>query len=218
MALQELADLAISKTPSPLSLSKLRQILNTYGPNLHINQRSSIGSTFLVDVLRARHVKENVILNCVKELVLVYNASLFVSALVDNKKKSSSSRSSSSNSGRDGNELPPLVIAAARGMSSIVKFMLSTVSSNSINIDNDNQQQQQQLQQQHQHLALSKERLLQMKGTSRFRLFKNAKKSIHGTFTPLEFVLQMKEAEILHGASKGELKSLNECIKLLSPS
>ena len=53
------------------------------------------------------------------------------------------------------------------------------------------------------------------KGTSRFRLFTKPRKSVNGTFSPLEFALKMKNAEMQHGATSQELKSLNKCIELL---
>lgn len=235
MALQEVADLAISKSPHPLSLSKLRSILKTYGPNLHINQRSAIGGTFLVDVLRARYVKEKAILSCVKELVEVYNASLYTPAMEGmsfqstrrrQKKQgeineagisesSSSSKSSSKsmhtsisnageniNAGTCNNTLPPLIIAAARGMPSIVKYLLSK--------SKDLQESR------HNHDGMKK--MIEMRGSSRFRLFTNPKKSISGkSWTALEFARNMKDAEMLHGAKDdGDLNTLNACIKLLS--
>jgi hypothetical protein len=43
----------------------------------------------------------------------------------------------------------------------------------------------------------------------------NPKKSICGTYTPLEFAEKMKEAEIENGATERQLPSLNACIKLL---
>ena len=87
---------------------------------------------------------------------------------------------------RHGNTLPALVVASARGMPSVVKFLLDR----------------------NPHLRNEY-------GTSRFRLFKNSRKSISGTYTPLEFATEMMEAEMEHGASKRELKSLDQCIRLL---
>ena len=70
LALQEMAELAISKSPPSLSVSRLRGVLGTYGPHMNINQQSlSTGGTLLVDCCRARHVTEWVILNCVQELI-----------------------------------------------------------------------------------------------------------------------------------------------------
>ena len=231
MALQEVADLAISRSPHPLSLSKLRGILKTYGPNLHINQRSAIGGTFLVDILRARYVKEKAILSCVKELVENYNASLYTPATEGmsfqstrrrqkkqggvnhgevTKRSSSSSDSNTSssdtggniNAGTYNNTLPPLVVAAARGMPSIVKYMLSKSKDPPGSHHNHN----------------GVRRMIEMRGSSGFRLFTNPKKSISGkSWTALQFAQNMKDAEMLHGAKDdGDLKTLNECILLLS--
>jgi len=178
MALQEVADMAISKIPKPLSLARLRGVLTNYGPILHINQRSAHGGTFLVDCCRARCVKESVILVCVKELIVKYGASPDVPATEGASYKHLKKKNH--------NTLPPLVIAASRGMHTIVKYLLKN---SSVSITE--------------------------KGTSRFRLFMNPKKSICGTYTPLEFAEKMKEAEIENGATECQLPSLNACIKLL---
>ncbi len=196
MALQEVADIAIFKTPHTLSLSRLRSILRTYGPNVKINQRSAIGGTFLVDCTRARYIKESVILSCVKELIEKYGASPYIPALEQGKRRTTitnrdNGATSSSSSRISNNTLPPLVVAAARGMPSVVKYLL--------NFDD------------------KQGTLSSMEGTSRFRLFTNAKKSICGTFTALQFAQRMREAEIENGANiESDLKSLNRCIQLLS--
>mmetsp|Transcript_11004 Transcript_11004/g.16645 ORF Transcript_11004/g.16645 Transcript_11004/m.16645 type:complete len:347 (+) Transcript_11004:1325-2365(+) len=198
MALQEVAEIAIFKTPHTLSLARLRSILKTYGPNVKVNQRSAIGGTFLVDCTRARHIKESVILSCVKELIEKYGASPYIPALEQGKRRTSSSNKGNNNSNSsatsstgNSNTLPPLVIAAARGMPSVVKYLLT----------HDDEEGT----------------LMSMEGTSRFRLFTNAKKSICGTYTPLQFAQKMKEAEIENGANiQTDLKSLNQCIRLLS--
>ena len=52
----------------PLSLSILKRLLKEYQP-IAINRRVRTGGTFLVEVVRARYVKESVILKCIKELV-----------------------------------------------------------------------------------------------------------------------------------------------------
>lgn len=197
MALQELADITTSKRPSPLKLSILRRIFKTYGPNLRIDQRSSIGSTFLMDVLRARYAKESVILSCVKELVEVHGASLVVPGI-----ERGCSRNRGGNGG-NGNILPPMVVAAARGMSTVVKYILSRTTTTTTDDDDRGRPQ-------------LKRVLLETAGTTRFRLYSNPKKSIFGTYTPLEFAQRMLEAELLHGAVESDVKSLNECIRLLS--
>lgn len=179
IALSEVADIAISKTPKPLSLARLRGILTNYGPILNINQRSAIGGTFLVDCCRARCVKESVILACVKELVEKYNASPTVPA----NEGSSYQRVTK----KKHTTLPPLVVAAARGMPQVVKYLVQASPSS-----------------------------ICIQGTSRFRLFMNPKKSISATLTPLEFAKRMKEAELENGAKERQLPLLNQCIKILT--
>lgn len=178
MALQEVADMAISKTPKPLSLARLRGIIHNYGPILNINQRSAVGGTFLVDCCRARCVKESVILACVKELIERFGASPNVPA--------TEGTSYQQVAKKHHNTLPALVVAATRGMPHVVKYLVE-------------------------HTSAS----LDEKGTSRFRLFMNPKKSICGTYSPLEFAEKMRAAELENGATQGQLHSLNECIRLL---
>ncbi len=209
MALQEVADLAISKTPHPLSLARLRSVLNTYGPNLNINQRSAIGGSFLVDVVRARCIKESVILSCVKELIEVYSASPYVPATEGAQyQKLKQTKRKGNNAG---NLLPPLVVASARGMPSIVKYLLSYEKQHLRPNRNYNGMDTSNLRCINNEISLET-----MEGSSRFRLYTNPKKSICGTYTPLGFALKMKGAEIENGASENELRSLNQCIRLLS--
>ena len=180
MALQDVADLAISKSPPLLSVSRLRGILHTYGPHLNINQQQSTsttgGGTFLVDCCRARHVTERVILKCIEELIVRQGASPHVPAMEA--------------AGTHGkvSVLPALVVASARGMPLVVQYLLDCPGS---------------------------DESIHVKGTSRFRLFTKPRKSVNGTFTPLEFALQMKKAEMEYGATPQDLKSLNKCIDLL---
>lgn len=178
MALQEVADMAISKTPKPLSLARLKAVINNYGPILNINQRSAIGGTFLVDCCRARCVKECVILACVKELIEHYGASPNVPATEGSSYQQVNKKQHST--------LPALVVAATRGMPSVVKYLIGHTS------------------------ARTNE-----KGNCRFRLFTNPKKSICGVYTPLEFAEKMRQAELENGATDGQLVSLNQCIRLL---
>uniref|UniRef100_A0A7S3VCE0 F-box domain-containing protein n=1 Tax=Chaetoceros debilis TaxID=122233 RepID=A0A7S3VCE0_9STRA len=229
MCLQEVADMAISKTPHPLTLARLRSSIHNYGPILNINQRSAIGGTLLVDCCRARCIRESVILACVRELVCVYGACPMIpategamhqrvkvkvkvtapvptpapapSATNMTRSTTTSNTATKSNnndendknnnkkkqeSQRYGNTLPALVVASARGMPSVVQFLLDR-----------------------------NPRLRNEYGTSRFRLFKNSRKSISGTYTPSEFATGMMEAEMEYGASKRELKALEQCIRLL---
>lgn len=169
-ALQALSEISMSKRDS-LTLSKLRSILSHFGPNLNINQRSAIGGTFLVDCCRARYVHERVILSCVKELILKHYATPNVPAVEGN--------------GIRGYGLTSLVVASARAMPTVVKFLLS-------------------------HGASAN-----LEGTSRFRLFSNPHKSVSGTYTPLAFANKIKAAEIENNVQNEDLKLLSKCIKIL---
>ena len=82
--------------------------------------------------------------------------------------------------------LTPLCIASARGMSLLVRYLLKR--------------------------GASKE----LKGTGSFRLFSNPNKSISGTFTPIEFAKTMRNAEVKCGVDLNDLRSLDQCIKMLS--
>ena len=178
MALQEVADMAISKSPKPLSLARLRGVLTNYGPSLNINQRSAIGGTFLVDCCRARCIKESVILACVKELVEKYNASAEVPATEGSSYQKVTKKKH--------NTLPALVVAAARGMPTVTRYLLQASPTSVFTL-----------------------------GTSRFRLFMNPKKSISATLTPLQFAEKMKEAELENGATERQLPLLRQCIRIL---
>jgi len=174
MALHDFGELAISKTPHQLSLARFRALVRNYGPDLNFDQRSVLGGTFLVDCCRARYVKESVILSCIKDLIQRHGASSNVSAteghLYNHNPK----------------YLPPLVVASARGMPSVVRYLIQDGGA-----------------------------LVDTKGTSRFRLFKKPSRSIGGTFTALEFANAMKQGEIDNGATPQDLKSLEKCIQIL---
>ena len=174
MALHEFGDLAIAKIPNQLSLARFRAIVRNYGPDLNFDQRSVLGTTFMVDCCRARYIKESVILACVKELICNYGASANVCAtegqLYSNNQK----------------YLPPLVVASARGMPTVVRYLVQNGGA-----------------------------MIDTRGTSRFRLFKNPSKSVGGTFTALEFARAMHKAEIANGATEDDLKSLEKCILIL---
>ena len=93
-----------------LTRVKLVKLLNEYGPHLRLNQSVSSGGVFLVEVCRARgpHVKENVILKCVQELVEQYGALADVSS-----RESASSQQTA------------LCVAAARGLPTVVEYLLT---------------------------------------------------------------------------------------------
>jgi hypothetical protein len=123
-------------------------------------------------------VKESVILACVKELIEHNGASPNVPATEGSSYKQVNKKQH--------NILPPLVVAATRGMPMIVKYLIE-------------------------HTSVRTNE----KGNGRFRLFTNPKKSICGIYTPLEFAEKMREAELENGATDGQLVSLNQCIRLL---
>ena len=164
---------------SPLSVGRLRWALREYGPNIRINQRVEIGGTILVECCRARYVKECVILGCVRELVEKYGADPNLAAASE--KKNGSRKAAK----EGGGGLSPLIIASARGMTSVVRYLLSKNASPFI------------------------------AGTGRFRLHTNNSKSISGTYRPLEFARTMRQAEISHGADGAVLKDIEKCIRML---
>jgi hypothetical protein len=96
-----------SNRKASLTKSKLCRLLEEYGPHLRINQRVSSGGLFLVEVCRARHVKEAVLLKCVQELVEIQHA------IVDQRSYESPSTYQTA-----------ICVAAVRGMFSIVQYLL----------------------------------------------------------------------------------------------
>lgn len=175
---------------SPLSVGRLRWALREYGPNIRINQRVEIGGTILVECCRARYVKECVILGCVRELVEKYGADPNLAAASEKKHGSLKAASKAGTaaavgSGGGGGGLSPLIIASARGMPSVVRYLLAKNASPFV------------------------------VGTGRFRLHTNNSKSVSGTYRPLEFARTMREAEISHGAEGAVLKDIEKCIRML---
>jgi len=168
MAIQDVAELCISSKSQKLTLPRLRATLHRYG-TININQRSRNGETFLVECCRARHVSERIILHCVTELITVHHANPNYPAF----------------EGTTRATVPALVIAAARGMPSIVKYLLSVGA------------------------------IPTQEGTSRFRLHTHPSKSIRGTYTPLDFARRMREEEILYGATDEDLQTINACVDIL---
>lgn len=162
---------------SPLSVGRLRWALREYGPNIRINQRVEIGGTILVECCRARYVKECVILGCVRELVEKYGADPNLAA-------ASEKKNGSLKAGAKG--LSPLIIASARGMPTVVRYLLAKNASPFV------------------------------AGTGRFRLHTNNSKSISGIYRPLEFAQAMREAEISHGAEDAVLRDIEKCIRMLA--
>ncbi len=186
-ALLELQECAHS-SKTPLSLSILKKLLKKYEP-IAINRRVRTGGTFLVEVVRARHVKESVILKAV--MLLVENGAdpNVPSAEVGT---GSTTLPVNGQSGKvrwcsTGTELYPLIVAAARGMSNVVEFLVSIGADTSL------------------------------RGTSRFRLYSNPRKTVKGVdITALEFATKMRDNEVENGARKEDLRGLIKTVRMLS--
>jgi hypothetical protein len=164
----------VHSSESALSLSRLRSLFPRRGPSLRVNQRANVGGTFLVEVCRARFVEEKVILRCVKELIEVYGAHPDVS--------------SGAGPGPQGvGGLTPLCIAAARGMVTVVKYLIGP----GVNASKD------------------------LKGEGRFRLFGDQRRSVSGSFTPLMWSEAMLDAELKTGLSDDDLLPLRRCVRIL---
>jgi hypothetical protein len=101
-------ELSYEKNTKPLTKSQLLKILDEYGPRLRFNKTVSSGGTFLVEVCRARHTSQTMILQCVQELVEHRMASVNLAS------------NESSNC-----ILTALAIASSRGMPNVVKYLLS---------------------------------------------------------------------------------------------
>ncbi|EEC44368.1 predicted protein [Phaeodactylum tricornutum CCAP 1055/1] len=165
-----LSEMVQSRCKGDLTRSKMCRLLDEYGPHLRTNTVVSSGGTYLVEVCRARNVKESTILACVKELVESRGAQ--VDVLTRESPQSSQTA---------------LCVAAARGMSTIVQYLLQV------------------------HSASRDER-----SSGRFRLHTAPKKTISFRFqTALEIAEMMKDAESKEGATAQSLVSLNHCIRLL---
>eukprot|EP00571_Detonula_confervacea_P011955 CAMPEP_0172304180 /NCGR_PEP_ID=MMETSP1058-20130122/5618_1 /TAXON_ID=83371 /ORGANISM="Detonula confervacea, Strain CCMP 353" /LENGTH=365 /DNA_ID=CAMNT_0013015299 /DNA_START=8 /DNA_END=1105 /DNA_ORIENTATION=+ len=194
-ALLELQERAHSSNKT-LSLSILKRLVKEYYP-IAINRRVRTGGTFLVEVVRARYVKETVILKCIKLLIGENGADPNVPSAeegLDSTTKIAPVYETSAASGEvgtclsssTGRELYPLVIAAARGMATVVKYLLS-VGAN-----------------------------INLRGSSRFRLYSNPRKSVKGVdLTALEFAIKMRDNELENGVREEDLKGLNRVISLL---
>lgn len=159
-----------TNTPNrPLTVGRLKSILDEYGPHLRINDRTKVGGTFLVACCRARYTRECHIRQCVELLIETHDADTSLATM-----ESAQSR------------LTALCVAAARGMPTVVKYLLEKGASRTET------------------------------STGRFRLHTNARRSVKCTnATPIEFAQSMREAELNEGAEVGDLKDLDKCIRLL---
>lgn len=165
--LSELVNAATRKRA--LTLPKLLGLVQEYGPHLQLNSIVSNGGLFLVEVCRARNVTESTILKCVRYLVETHNVLINLST---NEPPSS---------------LTALAVAGARGMPTIVRYLLSQGANVTI------------------------------QSTGRFRLHHGAKKkTVHCiAATPMVFAQTMFNAEKTAGATERNLSGLASCIDLL---
>jgi hypothetical protein len=108
-----------------------------------------------------------------------------VSAIVVGSSSNSTTRCGCQTSST-GKELYPLIIASARGMSSVVQYLLTSGANPSV------------------------------KGSSKFRLYANPRKCIKGIdLTALQFARRMKEMEIENGCKLVDLRGLLRTISIL---
>ena len=91
------------------NLTKVRlvSLLHEYGPNLRFNRPVSSGGLYLVEICRAKNVKEAVILRCTQELVEHWGIQVDL-------------RTSESNISCQ----TALCVAAARGLHTVVKYLI----------------------------------------------------------------------------------------------
>jgi len=172
---------------SPLSVARLRWALREYQP-IRINYRAEIGGTLLVECCRARYIKEGVVLSCVRELIERHGADPNLAAASEKRYRTHAANAAYdafNSRTKQGGGLTPLCIAAARGMASVVRYLLRAGASPSL------------------------------VGTGRFRLHTNSAKSVSGSYRPLEFAKTMQSAEEAQGANADAVKDLSKCIRLL---
>ena len=174
----------------------LKKLLKEYEP-IAINRRVRTGGTFCVEVVRARYVSESVILKCMKLLIGEHGANPNVASaeiglaststiLPIYERISAASGEVICSSSSNGRELYPLIIAAARGMSTVVKYLLS-VGANP-----------------------------RLRGSSRFRLYSNPRKTVKGVdLTAYQFARKMRDEEMENGIGMDDLKGLIKCMKML---
>ena len=133
-ALLELTE-HVHSSKKPLSFSIMKKILKEFSP-IAINRRVRTGGTFMVEVCRSRHVQESVILKCVKLLIEEHGANpnvpsaevgqgLASTTTLTLGKRSAASSEVTCYTSSQGRELYAIVIAAARAMPSVVKYLLS---------------------------------------------------------------------------------------------
>lgn len=173
-ALTELTRTAVAPT---LTLGGLRWIFAHHGPSLSCDRRFSDptsysqGDTFLVECCRAAGASERIVLSCAKELVSERGAR------PDGPPPSSSRRTT------------PLCVAAARGMPSVVRFLLDSGADPRV------------------------------EGADRFPIRRRPSRSVSGTFAPLriaKIVLDAKIEQQKEGVdARSEIRSLRACVRIL---
>jgi hypothetical protein len=193
-AVLQIAEHAHSSKDS-LTFAKLRNLLLVNGP-VAINQRVRTGGTFLVEVCRSRHVYEGAILKCIKLLIEEYGANPNVPSAEFSSNKNvtiqgpggnATSKTACSTS-TVGTELYPLIIASARGMPTVVKYLVESGADKTV------------------------------RGSCRFNLFSNPKKSIKGeNLTAFEFACKMLHEEKSNGIKRSDMKGLVKVIQYLDP-
>jgi len=159
----------------PLTLARLRALFprgSGAAAELRVNQRARVGGTLLIECCRARFVEERAVLSCVRFLVTDKAADVNVAT-----------GAGPLPGGAGG--LTPLCIAAARGMATVVGFLVSSGADPSL------------------------------AGQGRFRLFGSTHASVHGKFTPRGWVRAMAEAEAAAGVPPSDLAGLLECARVL---
>jgi hypothetical protein len=90
-----------------LTKARLVSLLHEYGPNLRLNHPVSSGGLYLVEICRAKNVKEAVILRCTQELVEHWGIQVDL-------------RTGESNISCQ----TALCVAAARGLHTVVKYLI----------------------------------------------------------------------------------------------
>ena len=162
-----------SRSNNKLSYLSFKKILNQFGPRVLVNKVLSNGGAFLVEICRAKNVQESVILKCIKELIVHHKADVNI--------RSNESILS---------QQTALCVAAARGMSSIVQYLI---------------------QEQYADVTIC--------CSGRFHLSSNRHKIIKfNNQTPYDFAVTMKNAELDNNCPEPLLKRLSKCIILLEKS
>jgi hypothetical protein len=110
-----LSEMTNAASKKSLTVANLRRLIGEYGPHLRINNTVSSGGLYLVEVCRARHIRESVVLKCVQELVKQRGALVNLSTC-----ESVNSRQTA------------LCVAAARAMPTVVKYLLQKGASRTV--------------------------------------------------------------------------------------